>query len=118
MANLDAPRRGSATAEGTYVLSAGTLGMFAFPGVAYATSNLSLTPVIVPFILVGAAFALAVTSVTAVTVNTVPDHALSHAYSVGYVIAGLAALVAAVLTFAAVRGTAHETLLNPQTLSE
>jgi MFS family permease len=45
-------------------------------------------------------------------------HALSHAYSVGYVICGVAALVAAVLTMAAVRGRVHETLLDPQTLAE
>ncbi|MGH3165210.1 MAG: MFS transporter, partial [Trebonia sp.] len=37
-------------------------------------TNLSLAPVIVPFILAGAGFALAVASVTAVAVNTVPNH--------------------------------------------
>jgi hypothetical protein len=45
-------------------------------------------------------------------------HALSHAYSVGYVVCGLAALVAAALALLAVRGRAHETLLDPRTLTE
>jgi hypothetical protein len=57
----------------------------------------------------------------AVPFNPLKDvafHALSHAYSVGYVICGVSALVAAALTLAAVRGRAHETLLNPQTLAE
>jgi MFS family permease len=205
---------------GCVLIGAGALWLAAVPA-----TNLSLAPVIVPFILVGAGFALAVTSVTAVTVNTVPNHlegmasattnmlrdfgftlgpaiigavalsqaaariaanvassaslrsalaafnaapahvpaaqrasvaaavgavhsgplganavpaavpgaggkmvpfnplkdvafqALSHAYSIGYVVAGIAALAAAVLTFVAVRGTAHETLLDPETLS-
>jgi MFS family permease len=205
---------------GCVLIGAGALWLAAVPA-----TNLSLVPVIVPFILVGAGFALAVTSVTAVTVNTVPNHlegmasattnmlrdfgftlgpaiigavalsqaaariaanvassaslrsalaafnaapahvpaaqrasvaaavgavhsgplganavpaavpgaggkmvpfnplkdvafqALSHAYSIGYVVAGVAALAAAVLTFVAVRGTAHETLLDPETLS-
>jgi MFS family permease len=205
---------------GCVLIGAGALWLAAVPA-----TNLSLAPVIAPFILVGAGFALAVTSVTAVTVNTVPNHlegmasattnmlrdfgftlgpaiigavalsqaaariasnlassaslrsalaafnaapahvsaaqrasvaaavgavhsgplganavpaavpgasgkmvpfnplkdvafqALSHAYSIGYVVAGIAALAAAVLTFVAVRGTAHETLLDPETLS-
>jgi uncharacterized membrane protein len=45
-------------------------------------------------------------------------HALSHAYSIGYLVAGIAAVAAAVLTFAAVQGRARETLLDPRTLSE
>jgi MFS family permease len=45
-------------------------------------------------------------------------HALSHAYAVGYVICGVAALAAAALTLAAVRGRTYETLLDPQTLDE
>ena len=45
-------------------------------------------------------------------------HALSSAYSVGYVICGVAALVAAVLTVVAVHGRMHETLLDPRTLAE
>jgi MFS family permease len=205
---------------GCVLIGAGALWLAAVPA-----TNLSLAPVIVPFILVGAGFALAVTSVTAVTVNTVPNHlegmasattnmlrdfgftlgpaiigavalsqaaariaanmassaslrsalaafnaapahvpaaqrasvaaavgavhsgplganavpaavpgaggkmvpfnplkdvafqALSHAYSIGYVVAGIAALAAAALTLVAVRGTAHETLLDPETLS-
>jgi len=206
---------------GCVLMAAGALWLAAVPA-----TNLSLAPVIVPFILVGAGFALTVTSVTAVAVNTVPNHlagmasgatnmlrdfgftlgpaivgavalsqaageiagklaaspalrgamaafnaapahvpaaqrpsveaavhavasgplganavpatvpgpggkptpfnplkdvafhALSHAYSVGYVICGVSALVAAVLTLVAVRGRAHETLLDPQTLAE
>jgi MFS family permease len=43
-------------------------------------------------------------------------HALSHGYSIGYLVCGIAALAAAVLTFAAVRGRAHETQLDPETL--
>jgi MFS family permease len=45
-------------------------------------------------------------------------HALSHAYSVGFVICGVAALAAAALALVAVRGQVHETLLDPQALSE
>jgi len=200
---------------GCALLAAGSFWLAAVPA-----TNLSLAPVIIPFILVGSGFALAVTSVTAVTVNTVPNHlegmasgttnmlrdfgftlgpavigavalsqaasqiartvagssslrtavaafnaapahvpaaqrasveaavgavnsgplganavpadvngtpfnplkdvafhALSHAYSIGFLICGIAALLAAALTVAAVRGTAHETLLNPETLS-
>jgi MFS family permease len=45
-------------------------------------------------------------------------HALSHAYSIGYLICGIAALVAALLAMVAVRGgRAHEMLLDPQTLA-
>ena len=193
---------------------------------AVPATNLSLAPVIVPFILVGAGFALAVSSVTAVAVNTVPNHlagmasgstnmlrdfgftlgpaivgavalsqaaariastlagspalraalaafsaapahvpaaqrpsveaavgavnsgplganavpatvagpggkpvpfnplkdvafhALSHAYALGYLICGIAALAAALLTLVAVHGRVHETLLDPQTLTD
>lgn len=207
--------------SGCVLMAAGALWLAAVPA-----TNLSLAPVIVPFILVGAGFALAVSSVTAVAVNTVPNHlagmasgstnmlrdfgftlgpavigavalsqaaagiaskvagspalrgalasfnaapahapaaqrpeieaavhavasgplganavpatvplpggktapfnplkdvafhALSHAYSTGYLICGLAALVAALLTLVAVGGRAHETLLDPQTLAE
>jgi MFS family permease len=206
---------------GCVLMGAGALWLAAVPA-----TNLSLAPVIIPFILVGAGFALTVTSVSAVAVNTVPNHltgmasgstnmlrdfgftlgpavvgavalsqaaaqvasklagsaalrgalaafnaapahvpaaqrpaveaavhavasgplganavpatvpgpggktapfnplkdvafhALSHAYSVGYVICGVSALVAAVLTLVAVRGRVHETLLDPQTLTE
>jgi MFS family permease len=205
---------------GCLLMGAGALWLAAVPA-----TNLSLAPVIVPFILVGAGFALAVTSVTAVTVNTVPNQlegmasgttnmlrdfgftlgpaivgavalsqaaarigsnlagsaalrtalaafnaapahvpaaqrasveaavgavnsgplganavpatvpgaggkltpfnplkevafqSLSHAYSIGYLICAIAALTAAVLTFAAVRGRTRETLLDPETLS-
>jgi MFS family permease len=206
--------------SGCILMGAGALWLAAVPA-----TNLSLAPVIVPFILVGAGFALAVTSVTAVAVNTVPNHlagmasgstnmlrdfgftlgpaivgaialsqaaariasnlsgsaalrgalaafnaapahvpaaqrpavgaavhavasgplganavpatvpgpggkpvpfnplkdvafhALSHAYSIGYLICGIAALVAALLALVVVRGGAHETLLDPQTLA-
>jgi MFS family permease len=207
--------------SGCVLMAAGALWLAAVPA-----TNLSLAPVIVPFILVGAGFALAVSSVTAVAVNTVPNqlagmasgstnmlrdfgftlgpavvgavalsqaaaeiarklsespalrgalasfnaapahapaaqrpaveaavhavasgplganavpatvalpggktapfnplkdvafHALSHAYSAGYLICGLAALAAAVLTLVAVGGRVHETLLDPRTLVE
>ena len=193
---------------------------------AVPATNLSLAPVIVPFILAGSGFALAVASVTAVAVNTVPNHltgmasgatkmlrdfgftlgpaivgavalsqaaarmasalagspalraalaafnaapahvpaaqrpsvaaavgavnsgplganavpaavpgpggkpvpfnplqdvafhALSHAYAVGYLVCGIAALAAALLAVAAVRGRVHETLLDPQSLAD
>jgi hypothetical protein len=45
-------------------------------------------------------------------------HALSHAYSVGYVVCAVAALLAAALAVVAVGGRAHETLLDPRTLVE
>jgi MFS family permease len=54
---------------GCLLMAAGGLWLAAVPA-----TNLSLAPVIVPFILVGAGFALAVASVTAVAVNTVPNH--------------------------------------------
>jgi len=50
-------------------------------------------------------------------VKDIAFHALSHAYSIGYLICGLAALLAAALTLLAVRGRAHETLLDPRTLA-
>lgn len=207
--------------SGCILMGAGALWLAAVPA-----TNLSLAPVIVPFILAGCGFALAVTSVTAVAVNTVPNHltgmasgstnmlrdfgftlgpaivgavalsqaaaqiqdklagsaalrgalaafsasaahapaaqrpaaeaavhavgsgplganavpatvtlpggktvpfnplkdvafhALSHAYSLGYLICGVSALVAAALTLAALGGGARETLLNRQTLVE
>jgi MFS family permease len=207
--------------SGCVLMGAGAFWLAAVPA-----TNLSLAPVIVPFILVGAGFALTVSSVTAVAVNTVPNHlagmasgstnmlrdfgftlgpaivgavalsqaaaeiasklagsaalrgalaafntapahvpaaqrpsveaavhavasgplganavpatvpgpggkatpfnplkdvafhALSHAYSVGYVICGVSALVAALLALLAVRGRVHETLLDPQTLAD
>jgi MFS family permease len=54
---------------GCSLIAAGTFWLAAVPA-----TDLSLAPVILPFILVGSGFALAVTSVTAVTVNTVPNH--------------------------------------------
>jgi MFS family permease len=45
-------------------------------------------------------------------------HALSHAYAIGYVVCGVAALLAAALAVVAVGGRAHETLLDPHTLVE
>jgi MFS family permease len=57
----------------------------------------------------------------AIPFNPVKDvafHALSHAYSVGYLICGVAALLAAALALAAVGGRAHEMLLDPRTLTE
>jgi type IV secretory pathway protease TraF len=41
-----------------------------------------------------------------------------HAYSIGYVVCAVAALLAAAVAVAAVGGRAHETLLDPHTLSE
>ena len=205
---------------GCALIGAGGLWLAAVPA-----TNLSLAPVIVPFILAGAGFALAVSAVTAVAVNTVPNHlagmasgstnmlrdfgftlgpaivgavalsqaaaritgtvagspslraalaafnaapahvpaaqrpsvaaavgavnsgplganavpatvpgpggkpvpfnplhdvafqALSHAYSIGYLICGIAALAAALLALVALRGHVHETLLDPQALA-
>jgi hypothetical protein len=45
-------------------------------------------------------------------------HALSHAYSIGYLISGLAALAAAILAFALLGGSAHDTLADPHTLAD
>jgi len=45
-------------------------------------------------------------------------HALSHAYAIGYLICGIAALAAALLAVVAVRGRVHETLLDPHALSD
>jgi len=55
--------------SGCILMGGGALWLAAVPA-----TNLSLAPVIVPFILVGAGFALAVSSVTAVAVNSVPNH--------------------------------------------
>jgi MFS family permease len=54
---------------GFILMAAGALWMAAIPA-----SDLSLTPVIVPFVLVGCGFALALSSLTAVAVNTAPNH--------------------------------------------
>ena len=205
---------------GCALMGAGGLWLAAVPA-----TNLSLGTVIVPFILVGAGFALAVSALTAVAVNTVPNHlagmasgstnmlrdfgftlgpavigavalsqaaariagnlagspslraalaafngapahvpaaqqpsvaaavgavnsgplganavpasvpgpggkpvpfnplhdvafqALSHAYSIGYLICGIAALAAGLLALIAVGGRARETQLDPQTLA-
>jgi hypothetical protein len=43
--------------------------------------------------------------------------ALSHAYSIGYLICGIAALAAALLALIAVGGRARETQLDPQKLA-
>jgi uncharacterized membrane protein len=45
-------------------------------------------------------------------------HALSHAYSIGYLICGISALLAAALALAAVGGRVRETLPDPRTLVE
>ena len=45
-------------------------------------------------------------------------HALSHAYSAGYLLCAVAALAAAALAVAAVGGRADETLLDPRTLTD
>jgi MFS family permease len=45
-------------------------------------------------------------------------HALSNAYTVGYLICGAVALLAAVVAVTAVGGRAHETQLDPQTLMD
>ena len=44
--------------------------------------------------------------------------ALDHAYSLGYVVCGIAALVAAVLAAAALGGTAHRPLVTEESLAE
>jgi MFS family permease len=212
--------------SGCILMGAGALWLAAVPAAGAPAPGVSLAPVIVPFILAGAGFALAVTSVTAVAVNTVPNHltgmasgstnmlrdfgftlgpaivgavalsqaaaqiqnkladsatlrgalaafrasaahasaaqrpateaaihavgsgplganavpatvtlpggksipfnplkdvafhALSHAYSIGYLICGVSALLAGALALAVLGGGAHETLLNRQTLVE
>jgi hypothetical protein len=45
-------------------------------------------------------------------------HALSHAYSTAYLISGLAALAAALLAFAGLGGSAHDTQADPHTLTD
>jgi MFS family permease len=50
--------------------------------------------------------------------QNVAFHSLSHAYSIGFIVCGLAGLLAAALAVAALRGRARETLLDPQTLVE
>jgi MFS family permease len=59
---------------GCILMGAGALWLAAVPADGAPAPGQSLALVIVPFILVGAGFALAVTSVTAVAVNTVPNH--------------------------------------------
>jgi MFS family permease len=45
-------------------------------------------------------------------------HALGHAYSIGYVICGVAALVAALLAVTALHGRAHQPLVTEESLEE
>ena len=54
---------------GFFLIGAGDIWLAAVPA-----TNLSLAPVIAPFILVGAGSALGISSLTAVAVNTVPNH--------------------------------------------
>lgn len=48
--------------------------------------------------------------------KNVAFHALDHAYSIGYVVCGVAALVAAVLAALFIGGRAHETLISAESL--
>ncbi|WP_027944515.1 MFS transporter [Amycolatopsis taiwanensis] len=170
----------------------------------HSVADLSILPIIAPLVLVGVGFAFALSSVTAVAVNTVPNHlagmasgttsqlrdfgftlgpavigavalskaaseiqgaiasdpglrsavdgfsksappsvagavqsgplganaipgnplkdaafhALDHAYSLGYVVCGVAALVAAVLAVAALRGAADKPLVTTESLTD
>jgi MFS family permease len=61
-------------AAGCILQGAGALWLAAVPA-----TNTSMAPVLVPFALVGCGFALAVSSVTAVAVNTVPNHLVGMA---------------------------------------
>ena len=57
----------------------------------------------------------------AVPFNPLKDvafHALGHAYSLGYVICAVAALVSAVLAAAALHGLAHRPLVTEESLAE
>jgi hypothetical protein len=45
-------------------------------------------------------------------------HALGHAYSVGYVICGIAALLAGLLAVTVLRGRAHEPLITEESLED
>jgi hypothetical protein len=45
-------------------------------------------------------------------------HALDHAYSLGYVVCGVAALVAAALAGGALRGAAHRPLVTEESLHD
>lgn len=56
-------------AAGLALMAAGAIWMAAIP-----TSSASLVPVIAPFVLVGIGFALALTALTAIAVNTPPTH--------------------------------------------
>ena len=51
-------------------------------------------------------------------VKDVAFHALDSAYSVGYVVCGIAALVAAVLSVLFIGGKAHETLITVESLDD
>jgi hypothetical protein len=44
-------------------------------------------------------------------------HALDNAYSLGYVVCGIAAVVAAALALFALHGSTHETLMNSESLA-
>lgn len=54
---------------GLVLMAAGALWLSAIPA-----ADLSLAPVIAPFILVGSGFALALSALTAIAVNTAPNH--------------------------------------------
>ncbi len=51
-------------------------------------------------------------------VKDVAFHALDHAYSLGYVVCGVAALVAAVLAVLFIGGRTHETLISADSLTD
>lgn len=95
------------------------LAMFAFLGMAYATSIRAVNS--------GPLGANAVPAIVPgpggkpMPFNPLRDvafHALSHAYSIGYLICGIAALAATLLTVTTVRDRARQTLLDPRTLAD
>ena len=45
-------------------------------------------------------------------------HALDHAYSIGYVVCGAAAFVAALLALTVLHGRAHEPLVTEESLED
>ena len=121
MADLEAPGRKTHTASGTHALSPGTLTAAALAvclaqveaavyAVASGPLGANAVPATVP--LPGGKTA---------PFNPLEDvafHALSHAYSIGYLICGIAALLAALLALLVLGGRMHDTLLDPQTLAE
>ena len=85
-----------------------------------------MTSALVVGTIIGGAIFMLPVSLAPLGANAVPGNpiqhtaftALGHAYSLGYVVCGIAALVAALLAGFALGGTAHRPLISEESLAE